>query len=121
MMFKLFALQKSYQVSGREAPLRQVFVTKSKVLVSRVRRYFMALVDSCGILNTGSSSESKLHDASDGSAKRVLLNSAEEDQLHTDLPTRFSELSDEHFPLFITYDHVRNQASSCSYVTYNCV
>ena len=28
-------------------------------------------------------------------------------QWRSDLPERFSELSDEHFPLFITYDRVR--------------
>lgn len=29
-------------------------------------------------------------------------------QWRSDLPTRFSALRDEHFPLFLTYDHVRS-------------
>ena len=41
-----------------------------------------------------------------------LVNQDDNDKWRSDLPERFSELRDEHFPLFITYDLVRTSSSS---------
>ena len=41
-----------------------------------------------------------------------LVAPEDNDQWNSDLPRSYSELLDEHFPLFITYDQVRMSLSS---------
>jgi hypothetical protein len=38
-----------------------------------------------------------------------LIDEDDEENWRGDLPTRFSELRDEHFPLFVTFDKVGSQ------------
>ena len=38
---------------------------------------------------------------------RGLVNQDEEEAYHGTLPKRYGDLKDEHFPLFVTFDHVR--------------
>lgn len=102
MMFKMLGIQRTWQQMGSKP--RQVFVTQSRVLAAKVEEYFNKLLAS--------------HEAAECSPRelRAREKDVEEEieyvdqddnkKWRSDLPGRFSELKDEHFPLFITYDRV---------------
>jgi len=83
---------------------RQVFVTHSHALVTKVKERFKMLYESIKSVSC-SPKELKLL------AQTKVATRAETDPLlfetwPSDLPRRFSDLNDEHFPLFVAYDHV---------------
>jgi hypothetical protein len=84
---------------------RQVFVTKSRVLVGKVEQHFFKYF---GSLAGGSPEHQdafkriKDRNVDDG----FLINEDDNPEWRNDLPQRYSELEDQHFPLFITFDAV---------------
>lgn len=91
---------------------RQLFVTQSRVLAGKVEEYYRKLHESMDIsdwtlemLKTPSSAVDAqgIHARH---AKRVedLLHDDDERNYRADLPKKFSELKDEHFPLFLTME-----------------
>lgn len=94
MLFRMLVLEKSAQKSGR--PLRQMFVTQSRMLASRVQQYWKSLQQNED--DADAVSGPKLPSLS----LLELDEGAEEDAL----PPKFSELDDSHFPLFLTYNQV---------------
>ncbi|KAG8734440.1 hypothetical protein FRC10_011709 [Ceratobasidium sp. 414] len=86
-----------YKMHGIERctiePLRQLFVTRSRVLVRHVESGFRRLVD---YVDTGSEAPDE--------PIRNLLEYDNEVDLRSDLPSRFSLLEESHFPLFISFD-----------------
>lgn len=80
MLFRMLVLQKSSQESGQ--PLRQVFVSRSQMLVNQLEKHWKKL-------NGGL--KSPPDDRAEG-----------EDRF----PPKFSQLDDSHFPRFLTYDRV---------------
>ena len=102
MLFKMLAIQRTWQQYPDMAPKPcQVFVTQSRVLASRVEEYFVKLMAS---LETATYSPEELRKDVDQEIEYV--DQDDNKQWRSDLPERFSGLSDEHFPLFITYDWV---------------
>jgi len=106
MLFKMLAIQRTWQQDPDMGPKpRQVFITQSRVLASKVEEYFVKLT---------SSFEAAMYSPEE---LRVIEKDVEQEieyvdqddnrQWRSDLPERFSGLSDEHFPLFTTYDQVR--------------
>lgn len=83
------------------AKLRQVFVTQSPVLASKVRTYYTSLITT--IASTNITPE-------EAEERGQIAEAADLDDLEADsagragLPKRFSELEDHHFPLFLSYD-----------------
>ena len=76
----------------------------------KVEKYFAKLMLS---LEAAAYSTEKLHVIKKHIEQEVdFIDQDDNDQWRSDLPQRFSELSDEHFPLFITYDRVRVFLSS---------
>ena len=107
MLFKMLLIEQAYQLSEerRQRP-RQMFVTKSPALNMRVEELFMTYLTSLTIASPG-----------DEPATRRNMNMSDGDIFHqedadmewlSDLPNKFSELEDRHFPLFITFDKVRH-------------
>ena len=83
---------------------RQIFVTQSRVLATKVDEYFSQLILS---LNAASYSPEELQKMEVNPKKEMeFIDLDDIDQWRTDLPSKFSELTDENFPLFITYDQV---------------
>jgi hypothetical protein len=109
MLFKMLGRQRAWEIHSNDMPrLRQIFVTKSRVLAGKVEDYFQKLL---GSLATASLS---LHELARLAKMKKTVQEAEDliqadDDVtwRADLPSRFSLLKDEHFPLFITFDHVR--------------
>jgi hypothetical protein len=110
MLFKMLGLERTFSMlsDGQSPKPRQLFVTKSPVLATRVEDYFARLLAS---LKAGQMSEAELRELAK-SAPHGALN-APKSMIHkkdmrwkAGLPKRFSQLQEEHFPLFLTFDRV---------------
>ena len=106
MLFKMLLIEQAYQLSEerRQRP-RQMFVTKSLALNMKVEELFMTYLSSLAI---------PLHEDKPVTRRNANMSDGDifyqEDAIMewiSDLPDRFSELEDRHFPLFITFDKVR--------------
>jgi hypothetical protein len=104
MLFKMLGIERT----GRklEGPkVRQVFVTQSRVLAERVEEYFNNLIQSCaGDSQTAEELEWRAMKRKE--IEKNLMELDEEDDSSSNLPVRFSELEDKHFPLFLTFEKV---------------
>jgi len=104
MLFKILGIQRAWEMSTVDMPKpRQIFVTKSRVLATKVEEYFTKLLESLALAGYTLQELAKLKSQSvqDG---LVDLDDTPESQMN--VPTRYSELEDKHFPLFITFDRV---------------
>lgn len=104
MLYKIFGIERAWEelsqqdrgLEGSSGKPRQMFVTQSKMLAKSVEMYYDKLVaPSHGM---GRRSNQNSHD--------LLINLDEELEWRKDLPHRFRLLTDEHFPLFLTFDEV---------------
>ena len=105
MLFKMVGIECAWEQSSNtwDKP-RQIFVTKSRVLATKVEEYFSQLMLS---LKAGSYSPEELQAMGMNIEKEMeFIDLDDINQWRPDLPRKFSELTDEHFPLFITYDQV---------------
>lgn len=103
MMFKMCGRQRAWEAQGLRRP-RQVFLTQSRFLVEKVEDDFIKLSNSLAMAKRKSVEEPVAGIFSHGDE---LLDLDEEEYWSNDLPKEFSALEEKHFPLFITYDHVR--------------
>jgi len=106
MLFKMLGVEHTWKQHQDMGPKpRQVFVTQSRVLATKVEEYFAKLM---GSLEAATYSRGRLRTMEKDANRRVrLVDQDDNDHWRSDLPDKFSELSEEHFPLFITYDRVR--------------
>ena len=121
MLFKMLGLERAYALQGDHmtgaAKPRQVFVTQSRVLASRVEEYFGKLLES---LATAKKSKEELKHIADQRRQEEeesnLLYDVDDDvPWKAGLPEKFSLLEDEHFPLFLTFERV-SRIYQCIYV-----
>jgi hypothetical protein len=102
MLFKMLGIQRAWEIqtSGMPRP-RQIFVTKSRVLATKVEAYFTKLLESLVLAgySLGDLKRMQVRNAESG-----LMDVDDEDQTH--IPLRYSELEENHFPLFVTFDKV---------------
>ncbi|KAG8979593.1 hypothetical protein FRB93_010040 [Tulasnella sp. JGI-2019a] len=100
MLFKMVALERAAEHSGTK--IRQIFVTQSRVLAGRVEEYFKKLALS-------SHPTTAKAGVPEGDADIVAKPQQElldfDDEVDHDerLPSRWSDLQDNHFPLFLTF------------------
>lgn len=102
MVFKLLGIEMNGRQSQQKRvtpKLRQIFLTQSHVLASRVSDYYEQLIQA---IDSTSSISSRSNHASGN-----LLELDENNDQRTDLPAKFSGLEDKHFPLFVTFDQIR--------------
>jgi len=105
MLFKMLAIQRTWQQYPDIRPKpRQVFITQSRVLASKVEEYFEKLTSSLEAAAHSPKGSSMME--KDSEEEIEYVDQDDNKQWRSDLPERFSGLSDEHFPLFITYDRV---------------
>lgn len=106
--YEMLRMQQVKQQTGPlyRRPLRQLFVTQSRILAGRVQEYFSKMMLSH---TTGQKSLRELERL----AQRNQVKEGDEmpdmddgDDERTDLPKKFSELEDRHFPLFLTVDQL---------------
>lgn len=105
MLFKMLGIERAWkQFPDMWDKPRQVFVTQSRVLATKVEEYFSRLILS---VEVASYSPEELRKMSRSIEKEMQLIDLDDEILwRPDLPTKFSELNDDNFPLFITYDQV---------------
>jgi len=109
MLFKMLGIERTWRQYPDIGPKpRQLFVTQSRVLATKVEEYFSQLM---GSLEAATYSRERLRAMEKDTTQRArLVDQDDNDHWRSDLPDKFSELSEEHFPLFITYDRVRTTA-----------
>ncbi|KAF8837940.1 hypothetical protein BDN67DRAFT_908328 [Paxillus ammoniavirescens] len=105
MLFKMLGIQHAWETRGSGMPKpRQIFVTKSRILATKVEEYFKKLLESLAL--GGYSLEElkklKVRDMQVAEAGLVDLDDVPEDQ--SSIPQRYSALEEKHFPLFVTFD-----------------
>ena len=105
MLFKMLGIQRTWEQYPDMWPKpRQVFVTQSRVLATKVEQYFAKLMSS---LEVAVYPPEELREMGKVIEQEIeLVDQDDNEQWRSDLPKKFSELSDKHFPLFITYDRV---------------
>ncbi|KAH9487237.1 TPR and ankyrin repeat-containing protein 1 [Psilocybe cubensis] len=105
MLYKMLRIEREYQLCSEYcAKPRQVFITQSRVLAAKVEDLFASYLESLAIASNRSTKYRK--SASDSEAKDESLEDNEDMELGGNLPRRFSELEDKHFPLFLTIDRL---------------
>ena len=106
-MFKMLLIDRTHQIAAKDlAKPRQLFVTQSRVLAMKVQEYFSRLTNS---LSISSSSVRQLHELQDVRTSTADIDLIDADDIvnwRSDLPARFSELTDGHFPVITTVDQV---------------
>ncbi|KAG8795770.1 hypothetical protein FRC12_009777 [Ceratobasidium sp. 428] len=104
LIYKMRAIDQANVVQGSLRAARQMFVTRSRVLAQHVESTYQGLVE---FTNIALKSEDELKEMAKQSREdpdRALVEFDTEIDLRHDLPERFSELQDSHFPLFISFD-----------------
>ncbi|KAF8554534.1 hypothetical protein OG21DRAFT_1462307 [Imleria badia] len=102
MLFKMLGIQRAWEMRSSDMSRpRQIFVTKSGVLATKVQEYFTKLLESLAL--AGYSLED---------LKRMQARNTEsglfdrDDEGRADVPQKYSALEENHFPLFVTFDQL---------------
>jgi len=109
MLFKMLGIENSWQKNRELRPEcpRQLFVTQSRMLADKVEEYFIKLLQALVLESQNESGISDLLERQKNREEAGLVDQDEALNWHDDLPCRFSELQDSHFPMFVTFDKVR--------------
>ena len=81
---------------------RQLFITKSAVLASKIRDYYLRLRQT---LNASALSAKEMQKMRKEREQMEVIDLVDEDDVRKSLPSKWSELDDSHFPLFLSFDH----------------
>jgi hypothetical protein len=106
MLFKMLGIERAYNMLSEDlAHPRQVFITQSRVLVGKVEELFLKYLES---LSAGSPGYQDIFQrvSNRGVDDGFLIHEDDNEEWRSDLPQRYSDLEDRHFPLFITFDAV---------------
>ncbi|KAG1777307.1 hypothetical protein EV702DRAFT_1102293 [Suillus placidus] len=104
MLFKILGIQRAWEMSAIDMPKpRQIFVTKSRVLATKVEEYFTKLLESLALAGYTLQELAKMK-AQNVQEGLVDLDDLPESQMN--IPMKYSELEDKHFPLFVTFDRL---------------
>jgi hypothetical protein len=107
MLFKILGIQRAWELSAVDMPKpRQIFVTKSGLLAKEVKKYFTKLLESLAMAGYTLQEIAKLN-AQSMEDDLIDLDDIPESQMN--VPARYSQLEDKHFPLFVTFDKVRHR------------
>ncbi|KAJ6519176.1 hypothetical protein C8R45DRAFT_1204389 [Mycena sanguinolenta] len=98
MLYKMLLLEADYAASKEQGQQkrRQLFVTQSRILAEKVEEHFSKLSVGYQLSTSVKAKTSPF----------ALVDIDDEVNWRTDLPKRFSDLQDEHFPLFVTFDRL---------------
>ncbi|KAI0656836.1 hypothetical protein C8Q70DRAFT_1046658 [Cubamyces menziesii] len=107
MMFKMLGIEQAWKALDDGTPKpRQLFVTQSRVLAEKVEEYYGKLLQSFDLAQR-SHAELKTIATSQATARHErLVNYDEEVYWRNDLPKRYGALTSDHFPMFLTFDHL---------------
>ncbi|KAG2070627.1 hypothetical protein BDR04DRAFT_1099616 [Suillus decipiens] len=104
MLFKILGIQRAWEMSGVDmSKPRQIFVTKSRVLATKVEEYFTKLLESLALAGYTLQELAKMKTQS---VQEGLVDLDDLPESLMNIPTKYSELEDKHFPLFVTFDRL---------------
>ena len=106
LVYKLRANSQLPIMSGEENTIRQLFVTRSRVLTQHIATNYHGLVETSEIAYKTVDQLVNMRKENEKYRKRELVEFDNEVDLRDDLPDRFSKLQDSHFPLFISFNKV---------------
>ncbi|QRV77056.1 UvrD-like helicase carboxy-terminal domain protein [Ceratobasidium sp. AG-Ba] len=102
LIYKMRAVN---QLEGNgDSPVRQMFVTRSRVLARHVEFSFRGLTGSAELAYKTMDELQAMAQRAQDSPQRTLAEFDTELDLRDDLPVSFSLLEDHHFPLFVSFD-----------------
>ncbi|KAJ6573853.1 hypothetical protein DFH09DRAFT_1311930 [Mycena vulgaris] len=104
MLYKMLLVEADYEILKEECvespKRRQLFVTQSRILAEKVEEHFTKL--SAGYRPSANPEKEAKPKTSTG----ALLDIDDELNWRSDLPRRYSDLQNKHFPLFVTFDRL---------------
>lgn len=111
MLFKMLGIERTWDtlqdtLQDTLPRPRQLFVTQSRVLAEKVEEYYRKLSQSHAAAQRTAEESDQLAAAKQANQDQGLVDRDEEEFWRGDLPKSYGELKDEHFPLFLTFDHV---------------
>ncbi|KAH8834741.1 hypothetical protein DL96DRAFT_1592 [Flagelloscypha sp. PMI_526] len=108
MLFKMFGIEKAYELNPEQVPQRprQVFVTKSQVLASKVQEAYNKLKESLRTVGKTEAELKVMAMSKDANVDESFMIDDEDEQDAVNLPERFSMLSDQDFPLFLSFNRL---------------
>ncbi|KAH9919768.1 uncharacterized protein BXZ73DRAFT_104876 [Epithele typhae] len=107
MLFKMLGIERAWESHRESMPKpRQLFVTQSRVLAEKVEEYFVKLLDSLATAGQSPTELVKIAARKKQQQEQGLVDRDEEIYWRGDLPKRYGALQNEHFPMFVTYDHI---------------
>ncbi|KDN40059.1 hypothetical protein RSAG8_08380, partial [Rhizoctonia solani AG-8 WAC10335] len=104
LVYKMRANAQSAARPDDTRPPRQLFVTRSKVLTQHIARNYQDLMDSSDIANKSMLELEAMRQANEKYQNRELVEFDNSVDVRVDLPRCFGELTDKHFPLFVSFD-----------------
>jgi hypothetical protein len=119
MVFKLLGIEQAMRDPNQMAhssKYRQVFLTQSHILAQRVQEYYDQLARAAK-LSYGVSHD----DDHTRPVERDLLHLDDEADDRSDLPKCFSDLTEKHFPLFVTFDQVSTFHCARACMDFHCI
>ncbi|CUA75351.1 TPR and ankyrin repeat-containing protein 1 [Rhizoctonia solani] len=100
LVYKLRAIH----LQSQGTPIRQMVVTRSRVLAKHIQATFQSLIESTSIANKNAEQLAVMAKQYQQQSDPALIEFDNELDLREDLPACFSQLDDSHFPLFISFD-----------------
>ncbi|KAJ7232862.1 hypothetical protein B0H12DRAFT_1144747 [Mycena haematopus] len=97
MLYKMLLVEADYEETKKR---RQLFVTQSRILAEKVEEHFSKLSVGYRLSSTVG------HAVKAKTSPFALVDIDDELNWRNDLPQRYSDLQDEHFPLFVTFDRL---------------
>ncbi|KAI6128067.1 hypothetical protein EDD16DRAFT_170251 [Pisolithus croceorrhizus] len=113
MIFKMVGIQRAWeQVSGVRKP-RQLFVTRFPVLAAKVEDFFTGLVESLALAGR-TEDELRILRSQTQSAEQQppIIDPLDALNYRSRAPQKYSQLSDQDFPLFITFDQLARMVAA---------
>jgi hypothetical protein len=106
LVYKLRANSQLAARSEDTTPIRQLFVTRSKVLTQHIAANYRGLIESSEIAFKTPEELAEMRQKNESYQNRELVEFDNEIDLRDDLPERFSQLDNSNFPLFVSFDKV---------------
>ncbi|KAL1686635.1 P-loop containing nucleoside triphosphate hydrolase protein, partial [Schizophyllum commune] len=106
MLYKMLGIERAQRINGEgtSRTVRQLFVTQSHVLVEKVQEAYDKLAKSLHVEVSSKQDLMALKEERPGTRRDYLIKNDTKTVQKEMSVQRFSELTDQHFPLFLTYD-----------------
>jgi hypothetical protein len=106
LIYKMRTIEQTNLAQNKDHGVRQMFVTRSRVLAQHVEATYQGLIESTNVASKSLEELKEMAKQSRENPDRALAEFDSEIDLRHDLPERFTLLQDSNFPLFVSFDKV---------------